>query len=166
MRRKSRTTALIAGGTALALVMLTGGALIAGSDDREESPGLTREFQRVDAEYQTATRDFVEQTKSLESADLRTALRLYGLALEAATEARAGLADLDVVDDVERPTDRMDRALQVQELALEEAVEAARARDEAGTVEASKRFQTAVLAYMAARADMLRALDACGERCR
>jgi hypothetical protein len=54
----------------------------------------------------------------------------------------------------------------VQELALEDSISAARNGDSAGTERASQQFQAAVLAYMAARAEMNDALRTCAERCR
>jgi hypothetical protein len=135
-------------------------------DDVQSAPGLAQEFSRIDTTYQGATRSFVDQAKELESADLRTALRLYTLVLDAAKAARRELADLPSVEVTQRPTERMARALEVQELALQDAISAARNRDEKGTTSAGQQFQTAVLAYLAAREEMTQALRSCGSRCR
>lgn len=164
--RSGKGKALVAAGTAVLLAMLSASALVVTRDDRESAPGLAPGFQRIDATYQQATREFVDQATALESADLRTALRLYGLVLEAAKDARRELGELASVPETRRPTDRMSRALQVQELALEDSIAAARARDSSGTEQASQQFQAAVLAYMAARAEMNDALRACADRCR
>lgn len=166
MRVRSRGTVLIALVTAAVLVAISAAALLDTRNRVERSPGLAGEFGRIDATYQAATRQFVDQTQGLDDADLRTALRLYGLVLDAAQDARAAVAELDDVEETRRPTERMERALRVQEMALERAIEAARTRDETGAQEASQQFQTAVLAYMAARQEMVAALAACGSRCR
>lgn len=166
MKSRSGITAFIAAAVAVLLVALSASTLIGDSGQEQEAPGLTLAFQRLDADYQRTTQDFVDQTKELEDADLRTALRLYGLVLDGVQDARAALAELPTVPQTQRPVERMDRALEVQQMALESAMVAARNRDEAGTRAASEQFQTAVLAYMAARAEMLRALDSCGEDCR
>lgn len=161
-----RGKALVAAGTAVLLVLLSASALVVTRDDSESAPGLTPAFQRIDATYQQATRQFVDQATDLDSADLRTALRLYGLVLDAAQAARRQLGELESVTETRRPTERMSRALEVQELALEDSIAAARNRDSKGTEQASQRFQTAVLAYMAARAAMNDALRECADRCR
>lgn len=164
--RRSGITVFIAAGVAVLLVALSAGALIGDGGNQEEAPGLTPAFQRLDAEYQRTTQEFVEQTEQLQNADLRTALRLYELVLDGVQDARAALGELPSVEQTARPVERMDRALEVQQLALESAVFAARNGDEAGTRSASEQFRTAVLAYMAARAEMLRSLDSCGDACR
>ena len=165
-RRIGRGKALVAAATALLLVMLSASALVVSRDDQESAAGLAPGFQRIDASYQQATGDFVEQAKDLESADLRTALRLYGLVLDAARTARRQLDELESVQETRRPAERMSRALEVQELALDDSIAAARNRDETGTRQASQQFQAAVLAYMAARAEMHAALRECADRCR
>lgn len=163
----TRTTirAVIAGVTAVLLLALSAVVLLDTGGARE-APGLTQRFRAIDAEYQRATREFVAQTQALEDADLRTALRLYGVALDAARSAQKALEQLEVVEVTARPTERMTRALKVQVLALESALSAARNRDEQAAAAASTQFQTGVVAYLAARGAMLDALRACGERCR
>lgn len=164
--RTGRGKALVAGGTAVLLVMLSASAIVVTRDDRESAPGLASDFRRIDASYQQVTREFVARAGSLESADLRTALQLYDLVLDAAQAARRQLGELGSVPETRRPVERMSRALQVQELALEESISAARNRDSVGTEQAARQFQAGVLAYMAARAQMNDALRECAERCR
>ena len=164
--RTGRGRALVAAGTAVLLVVLSASALVVTRDDVQSAPGLAQEFARIDTTYQGATRSFVDQAQELDSADLRTALRLYTLVLDAAKAARRDLGELGSVEATERPTERMARALEVQELALQDAITASRNRDESGTASASQQFQTGVLAYLAAREDMSQALRSCGSRCR
>ncbi len=152
--------------TAAVLVGLSINALVASGPRQEEAPGLAKQFRSIDAGYQAATRSFVAEAKGLKEADVRTALRLFGLVLTAAQDARSGVDDLKVVDETRRPTDRLSKALQVQELALEQAIESTRNRDQAGATAASQQFQTAVLAYQIARQAMAEGLSRCGARCR
>jgi hypothetical protein len=156
---------IVAGMIVLALISLSIAAAVNFSGE-EKAEGLAGDFTRVDAAYQKATSDFVTETKGLKEADLRTSLRLYGVVLTAAQEAQEGYADLEVLDSMERPRERVLKALEVQVRALESAISAARAQDAATAGDATRDFQVATLAYQAARAQLVTEIDRCGERCR
>jgi DNA anti-recombination protein RmuC len=154
----------VAGVVALLLISLTIAAAINFSSE-EKAEGLARDFARVDSTYQTATQQFITETQGLKEADLRTSLRLYGIVLAAAQQAQEGYEDLDVLDSMERPRERVLKALEVQVRALESAISAARDQDPATAGDATRGFQAATLAYQAARAQLKAAIDRCGARC-
>ena len=152
--------------TALVVIGLTINALFAGNASDDRAPGLAGSFAQLDGVYQQRTQAFSQEAKELSSADLRTALRLYGEVLDAAEDAHAAVLELAVVDLTAHATDRLEKALRAQANALEDAVAAVRERDDQGAARAGQQFQIAVLAYQAARQQMVTALQTCGSRCR
>lgn len=164
-QRNHWTKRAVAAVVVLLLVSLSiAAALSLGGEERAE--GLAPAFRRIELAYQAQTQEFVQETKDLEDPDLRTSLRLYGLVLDAANDAQDGYEDLDVLDEMEDARDRVVKALQVQILALEKAIAAARVQNISGANTATREFQAASLAYQAARARLQAAIEQCGERCR
>lgn len=163
--RHSTTRRVVAAVVVVMLVALSLAALssLRGGDRAE---GLAGEFDAVDTAYLARTQQFADEARELDEADLRTTLRLYGVVLDAAQEARRGFSDLDVLDSMETARERLLRALDVQIQALEQATSSARAQDPVTAAAATRDFQAAALAYQTARLSLVRAIEECGERCR
>ncbi len=162
---KSVLVRLVAAIVAVGLVALTVGALVS-SGPVERAPGLAADVARSDAAYQLATSSFVERAQGLKEADVRTTLSLYDLMQQAAARAQGEVDGWPSVAETAGPTERMSKALRVQQLALTRAVDATRNGDPQGAEAASREFQVAVLAYRAARQSLQSALSQCASRCR
>ena len=162
-RRKPWVVRTVAAVVALLLVSLSIAAALNLGEDKAE--GLAPAFAKVDQADQAQTQQFIQETKDLEKPDLRTSLRLFGVALDAAQDAQDGYEELDVLDSMEDARTRVVKALEVQIRALESAITAARNQDATGANDATRQVQAAALGYQAARARLATLIETCGERC-